>query len=233
MGGYKQMNDVMRTYLLTEEKIVEYLKSFGYPEERISMDWGNHHCSIDIIVFDESNILPIVVFEVKATKNKNAIESGVMNLRRAVRTFEIAATATCYLAFPSEKEPYFEIHNVSRIVYSEEKPDYNSILIDTDGDKLASYNTANAGSAGKILKQRNDQKKKKIDKLRIMCFVLAMFGMAIGALDYYQLYELSSLRLILFGAIVILLLVPYFSEVSIKDISLKRVKEEKEGNKDV
>ena len=28
MGGYKQMNDVMRTYLRTEEKIVEYLTKF-------------------------------------------------------------------------------------------------------------------------------------------------------------------------------------------------------------
>ena len=41
-------------------------------------------------------------------------------------------------------------------------------------------------------------------------------------LDAFNVYEITPLRLIVLGAVVIIVLLPFFSEISLKDITLKR-----------
>ena len=67
------------------------------------------------------------------------------------------------------------------------------------------------------------KKKKKFNCIQLICWIiipLAIIGMLI--LDGFGLYTFNTERLIIIGTCIFVMLIPFFKEITIKDVSLKK-----------
>lgn len=203
------------------ESIIESLKSIEYPDNCIAVEWGNRYLSVDIAVLAYDLVTPLALYELKTIKNGETIKRGIQYLRKAALTMDI--NVKCYLAFYKEVKPYYELYDVTSIVYSNEEIDPVSVLNSMAISEPLSYKTLQNGIDGKIKKKLKEKRQKRIDRIKPICWILIpIFIAAIVLLDAFQIYELTSLRLITFGGLIVIILIPFYNEISLKDFTLKR-----------
>lgn len=211
----------MELHRNTTEAFINYLKRHNYPEDSIVLEWGTKNCAFDIAIVASDLVTPIALFEIKGRKTKDTISHGISQLKRATQMLDISAS--CSLVFGIEKTPYFEVLEVSDIIYNDAPIDFNELLLDHPLGFPISYNNMTAGAATKAIIQKQEKKRRKIDKIKPFCWVIfPVIGVVLLGLDAFDIYKLTTLRLVLLGAIVLLVLVPFFSEITLKDFSFKR-----------
>ena len=67
------------------------------------------------------------------------------------------------------------------------------------------------------------RKKKKLNCIRLICWIILPIAIiTLLLLDALQLYIFNTERLIIIGACIFVVLIPFFKEITVKDISLKR-----------
>lgn len=202
------------------ESIVEYLRSKDYPEQCIALEWGGRHLFVDIAVLAHDLITPLALFEIKTVKRPDSILRGINFLKKAVSTIDI--NVKCYLAFGKDSEPYFELYDVTSVVYSTSTIDTTSVRNMKIVEPL-SYKTLQNGVDGRIKKSQHEKRQNRIDRIKPICWViLPLFIIVIVLLDAFKIYELTSLRLITFGGLIVIILIPFYNEVSLKEFTLKR-----------
>lgn len=76
-------------------------------------------------------------------------------------------------------------------------------------------------------KRRKTSKKKKADSMRFICWVVIPAVM-VGFLtaDAFGIYTFTRENLFVIGLCLVVILLPFFSEIKVKDISVKRNKSE-------
>lgn len=73
--------------------------------------------------------------------------------------------------------------------------------------------------------KRTSEKKRHIDYLKIACWVLVPIVLvALVVLDALDIYIFNTERLIVLGVGLLVILLPFFSEVTLKGLSVKRDK---------
>ena len=212
----------MELYKKTEELFVDYLKRHGYPEESISLEWGNTLCAIDIVVLASDLITPIAVYEFKGQKTLETVKRGIAQLKRAVQLFDI--TVTCSLVFGANSSAGFEVVDVTEYVYNNiETADLTEIMAPQPLKKPVSYQIMQASATNKAVSNRLKRKQKKVDRIKWLCWLLfPALAIVLLLLDAFGIYQITALRLSVIGAAVVIILIPFFSEISLKDVSLKR-----------
>ena len=67
------------------------------------------------------------------------------------------------------------------------------------------------------------QSKKQLSRIEIICWcIIPCIIILLLILEGFGLYSFTNERLIIIGACVIVILLPFFSEITIKNISLKK-----------
>ena len=67
------------------------------------------------------------------------------------------------------------------------------------------------------------KKKKKLSYIRFICWIIIpLFIMAALILDGLKIYIFNTNRLIALGACIVVILIPFFKEITFKNISLKK-----------
>ena len=206
----------------TTDAFIAYLKRHGYPEMSIATEWGTKQCMVDIAILADDGKTPVAIYEIKGKKSEKTLEQGIRQLTR-VRNM-LALSVPMSLVFGLECEPYFEVLDVSDIIYNAKVVDYDYLL--TENNLLQqpiSYKNIQLGVSEKKLLQKQEEHIKRIDKLKPLCWVIVPL-LAIGLLlaDATGKYVLTAERLIVFGTVLLVVLLPFFSEVTIKDFSFKR-----------
>jgi len=76
-------------------------------------------------------------------------------------------------------------------------------------------------------RRKSSKKRNKIDPMRLICWLVVPTAM-IAALtaDAIGLYEFTNENLIVISLSLVVILLPFFSEIKIKDLSVKRNKSE-------
>lgn len=203
------------------ESIIENLKSMDYPEKCIAVEWGNRYLSVDIAVLAYDLVTPLALYELKTIKSGETIKHGIQYLRKAALTMDI--NVKCYLAFCKDDKPYFELYDVTGIIYSNEEIDIVSVLKNMAISEPLLYKTLQNGIDGKIKKNLKEKRQKRIDRIKPVCWILIpLFIAAIVLLDAFKIYELTTIRLIAFGGLIVIILIPFYNEISLKDLTLKR-----------
>jgi len=203
------------------DSFINYLKLHGYPDECIALEWGDGRCAIDIAILAEDLVTPIAVYEVKVSKGRNSIQTGINQLKRAMQTFDIAVP--CNLVFGADNDVGFEVFDVSGAVLNNEEIDIQSMLKPQQPTKPISYKNIQAGTASKKISRAARKKQRRIDSLKPICWILfPLIAIALLVLDALGIYQLTSLRLLMLGSLVVIVLIPFFSEISLKDVTLKR-----------
>ena len=77
----------------------------------------------------------------------------------------------------------------------------------------------------RMKKQRKASRKKTIDSMRLICWFVLPTAMA-GFLtaDAFGIYTFTKENLLVIGLCLVVILLPFFSEIKVKDISVKRSK---------
>lgn len=211
----------MELHRNTTQVFIDYLKQHSYPVESIILEWGNKKCAFDIAIVAEDLVTPIALFEIKGHKTKETILRGIEQLKRATQMLDISVP--CSLVFGTNKPPYFEVFELSDIIYNNAPIDLDELLIEHPLSYPISYSNMVAGATTKVITQKQEKKRQKIDKIKPLCWWVFPFITAVLImLDAFNIYILTPLRLILLGATVIVILVPFFSEITLKDFSFKR-----------
>lgn len=221
MADYKKNTNPMEQFENIMDSFIDYLKQFGYPDERIALEWGDRKSAVDIAILADDLITPISFYEIKIRKNLTAVQTGVNQLKRVVQRADISVP--CYLVFRDSKEVGFEIIDVSDVVLNNDSPDIKEWMDHQKPTKPVSYHNIQAGAASKAISRAANKKQRKIDRFKFVCWlVIPLVAAVLLVVDACGIYEITILRLAVFGAVVIIVLLPFFSEISLKDVTLKR-----------
>lgn len=211
----------MELHRNTTEAFIDYLKKHNYPDNSIVLEWGNKYCSFDIAIMADDLVTPVALFEIKGRKTRETISRGIQQLKRATQMLDISVP--CSLVFGTNKPPYFEVFEISDAIYNDVTINHEELLYEHTSSYPVSYENMIGGATTKVLTQKQEKKRKKIDKMKPICwFVLPIIALFFQLLDAIGVYELTTPRLIFLGAVVILILLPFFSEITLKDFSFKR-----------
>lgn len=212
----------MELYKNTADNFIEYLVHHGYPQNSIVLEYATKNkLAVDVVVLADDLKTPIAAYEIKGKKNIHSFRRGIEHMKKVAETLPL--TVSMSLVFEIEQAPYFQVLDVSGIVYGNE--DYNTAdLLNTDKlYKPIAYKTINTSSETKKLLKKADKLQEKMDSLALICWLLILpISIILMVLDAFDVYSLNTERLILLGAIVIIFILPFYSEISIKDVYMKR-----------
>lgn len=78
------------------------------------------------------------------------------------------------------------------------------------------------------MKKALSKKKKNFNSIHIICWIaIPTVIIALLVLDGLKLYMFNTERLIIIGACIFVVLIPFFKEITIKDFSLKKGNDDK------
>lgn len=212
----------MELHKNTTNSFISYLKQHGYPEKSIATEWGTKYCMVDIAILADDRKTPVAIYEIKGKKSKATIEQGIRQLSRLRDMLKLSVPMS--LVFGLENKPYFEVLDVSDFIYNAKVVDYDYLLEENDFlQQPISYKNIQLGVSEKKLLQKQEDRIECFDKLKPLCWgLIPLIASALLYLDAIGKYVLTAERLIVLGTVLIVVLLPFFSEISIKDFSFKR-----------
>lgn len=216
----------MELHKKTTGEFIKYLERHGYPSDRIVPEWGTENCVIDIAVIADDYTTPVAIFEVKGKKTPQSVKMGISQLKRMRNMLDM--TVSHSLVFACDTDPFFEVVDVSDMVYNDDgNNDIKHILESTpEAPHFLSYKNIKAGVTAKMVLQEQKKKQTRIDRLKPICwFVVPPVSIILIILDACGVYSFTSERLLFIGGTVVLFLLPFFSEITLKGFALKRNKE--------
>ncbi len=203
----------------------------GYPASRIAKDFGKiPYGIVDFAIVDVDYKTPIAFYEVKSKSGAiGGFEKLILFFRKLCNFYGI--TISCYLVYLDTNKENFSVIDLTKYVCGEKLPRDFEILFNEACD-LPNYRYDGSGEVKKAIR-RAEAKQQRIDKIKPICwFMFPLIGIALLVLDAIGIYSFTPMRLIVIGAIMLIILLPFFSEISIKDISLKRNKDKRDNDED-
>ncbi len=223
---------------LYEFSFFRYMEDNGYPAELMLTNFkmlSKHH--VDLAVFAEDSVTPIAFFEIKKdTLPLRSFQLTISEYKKICSRLEVSIP--CYIAI-CPAEVGWQIYDISSFVYGGDTP-ITMEAIKAQKTDLPPYASLTKGSkAKKEIKKRAD-KKRRIDLMMIFCWgIIPAIALTAMILDANYIYTFNPYRIIVLGVIVLVALLPFFSEISFKDFKVKRYRkkysdndEESEGNEE-
>lgn len=201
--------------------VVEKLKQFGYPDDAIATDWKNGNHRIDIIVFDNVTNIPVMIVECKHIDNVCNLESVKNQLRMYSDSLDYPVRT--YAAISTKKD------DLQFYDFTERLKDPTIPISQCGPTSIPTYETIKTGAKSKFIDSQKKKKRKYITGLRIVCWgIIPALTVGLGVLDAIDLYPLTTERLILLGILLLALLLPFFGEVKVGELTLSHKQEGEE-----
>lgn len=214
----------MELHKNTTNAFINYLVRHGYPKDSIVTEWGDKNHAVDIAILDNSRTYPVAIYEIKEVKSVLSFRNGMSQLKRFQDYLGVPVKAG--LVFAKEGLPYFEFMDVNEYILTP-IPTLASKIMEDFHNFLAtepiSYNNLASSVEPKYLKKEKDDRKETLDKFKIICWFFVcpiIFGLLM--LEGFALYRFTTERLIAMGVFIIIVLLPFFSEIKFRDFILKR-----------
>ena len=225
------MANIQRELFEYEKIIFDELCAKGYPKESIVLEGKlDARRFVDFLITDVDTGLPVMMIEVKtcSDRTQNAVVEMAYNNLKAYyiqSKSPIKAVAAIFSRLGDEK--LLEFIDFTEAV----KEDNFSRLVRPYS--LPSYEVLTIGARQKAINKQKEDQEKKIAALKWLCWlILPAVCLALVLLDAFEVYTLSSLRLITIGAGAAVSLIPCFKEIKIGEITLKNIIEkQKEESK--
>lgn len=204
-----------------EKLVIEELKKNGYPTGAIVPEWKSKNARIDIVVVDQNTQIPLLLIECKTMSNSGGEETIINQLKLYMDTLDYPVKA--FAAFPGANGgvAFYDLT---------QKMSDNTIPISECGPiNLPSYEEIRTGAESKYINAQKKQKRRYINGLKLFCWgIIPALIIALFILDALSLYHLTTERLILFGILALSLLLPFFGEIKVGEITLSNKKKDEE-----
>ncbi|MBQ7384105.1 MAG: hypothetical protein IJV72_04865 [Clostridia bacterium] len=214
---------------LYELSFYKYMEGIGYPAELMLQNFktlSRHH--IDLAVFAEDAVTPVAFFEIKSGKLPlQSFLFTVNEYKKICARSEVAVP--CYIAVCPE-EAGWEIYDISSFVYGDAP-------ITMEAIKAQKINPPPYEVLAKQIKTKKAIKKcadkqKRITLMMIFCWgIIPAIALIAMILDANYIYTFNTYRLIALGVVILVALLPFFSEISFKDFHAKVNKDGKKDDK--
>ncbi len=218
-----------QTYEQITERLIAKITEAGVPKNCIICEFGNKNLRADIAIMAENYQTPVAIFEIKVGDKKQLFNSGIHNLKRIVSTLKI--TVKCYLVCAKDTGD-IEIFDVGNIVYGQDNINLGNLDV-YKITKLPAFSILQSN-----LPEKNDAmieaRKQEYEKiLRKLCFwYIPAYCIIFLILDAFDIFRLTYERLIVHGAIIVITILPFVSELSMAGLRLKLREPEKEKKND-
>lgn len=137
----------MELYKNTANEFVNYLIRHGYPEDCIVFEWGTKKCAVDVVIVADDLKTPIAAFEIKGVKSNQTITNGISQMKRAAELLSLSVPMS--LVFGTNQKPFFQIVDISDIVYREEEMTVEEIMSTEESSTPIAYKFINSSALGK------------------------------------------------------------------------------------
>ena len=137
------------------------------------------------------------------------------------------------IVFSIDKEPYIEIFDVTDYVIDSRTSIYSLSDLDKfdEIEILPDYSVISSQGVMKSENARTSQRIKRLSKFNFVCwFIFPPFSIILLILDRFDLFELTTGRLIVLGALSVSIILPFFSDIKVGNLSLKREKSKEDEN---
>ena len=205
-----------------ERLVIEELKRAGYPLETIVQEWKNNNTIIDLVIMDRDTQISLMLIECRMVPNFHSVEAVANKLKRYMDTLDYPVRA--YAAF------YGTNHKVEFYDFTPKINDSKVPISECGPTNLPPYDEIRTGAESKYINAQKKQKQRYINGLKIFCWaIIPILVIALFILDAFALYPLTTERLILLGILILSLLLPFFGEIKVGEVTLsnKRKDEEK------
>ena len=203
----------------TANAFINYLIKHGYPKESIVTEWGYENHRIDIAILDQRLETPVAIYEIKGNKNSNSFRQGLNQLNRFMKFLKYPVEVG--LVFPKPTSPYFEFVNLSGKLDELEIKDLNVEDLDLDVAPI-SYDNLKNSIEPKLRNRIKQKKEKKLDVFNYLCWILAIITSIFLGLESFNLITITHERMIIYGVIFFLIILPFYGEFKFGDLALKR-----------
>ena len=213
----------MELHKNTTNAFIDYLKKHGYPEDSIITEWGDNKHQIDIAILDEDINYPVAIYEIEGKRNMNSLIQGLAQLKK-IQSF-IGYPVETGLVFSTDTEPYFEVFKTNDYLeIKEEKEIINRFFHGTvnKDDKPIDYKIISNSAEPKINKTLSTRKNRYLDWYKFISWFFCSVLIVLLIIENLGYINFTIERLIVMGVIIVVALIPFFSEIKIGDVSLKR-----------
>lgn len=203
-----------------ELSVVNKLIDAGYPKDAIVTDWRCKNHRIDIVVFDESTKIPLMFIECRTARGQYNYDALVNNLRNYNKCFDCPVRV--FVAFVGNTGIEFydftdNVNDSSRLSY-----DFKPVAI-------PNYDSLRIGAESKYVNAQKEKRKTYINGLKIICWlIIPALVITFFLLDAFTSYHLTTERLILLGGLLLSILLPFFGEIKVGDITLSNMRKNKD-----
>ena len=220
------MNKHNRELFEYEKVVMDELLSYGYPEESIVLEGKlDARRYVDFIVVDISTGLPLMMIELKACSERTYTSIRQLAFSALKNNYEKCSSPIKAIAAIMDKE----VGTLEFIDFTEAIKDNNFERAINDY-KLPSYEILTIGARQKAITKQKEEQKKKIAALKWLCWgVFPLIFLSLILLDYFDIYNLSTLRLTAIGVGAAVTLIPCFKEIKIGEITLKNIIEKEDS----
>ena len=206
-----------------QEFLIKKLREDGYPADSIIPEYRIDEYRADIVVLDNDSDIPVLVIECKMVHNNHSVDAAVGQLRRAYDRFDYPVR-TYAAVFKGGQN--FDLYDFTRKIKDNSIPIEKCLL-----SEFPPYEVLKKEKKSKLVAAQKKRRKLYINGLRILCWgIIPLIMIVIGVLDAMSLYTLSTERLILIGILILSLVVPFFGQIKLGDITLSH-KDHKSNNK--
>ena len=202
--------------------VIEELKRIGYPSETIVPDWKNKNNRIDIVVMDQDTQIPLMIVECRSVAYSHSMDAAADQLRRYVDSLDYPVKA--YAAFVERNSTVVEYYD-----FTPKMNDFKVPISECGPTNLPPYEEIRTGAESKYISVQKKQKRRYINGLKIFCWgIIPVLIVVLFILDAFALYPLTTERLILLGISILSLLLPFFGEIKVGEVTLSNKKKDEE-----
>lgn len=203
-----------------ESFVISKLIDAGYPQDAITTDWQSKSSRIDIVVLDVETKIPLMIIECKSSIGQYNYDSLVNRLRKCSNSFDCPVRT--FVAFDGRED--IEFYDFTDDVNSS-----SQLTSDFKPVPIPNYDSLRIGIESKYINAQKKKRKKYINGLKIVCWlIIPPLVFVFFILDAKSVYPLTTERLILFGGLLLSILLPFFGEIKVGDITLSNKKKNKD-----
>lgn len=207
-----------------EWNVVDTLIQLGYPSDSIATEWRSKTHIYDIVVLDSETHLPLMVIECKHNISKTSINNAFEQLSRIRNDFDypVRLCAAIY-----RDELGFDFYDFTN------KINHNDNSLEgISTTEVPAYRLLKVGARSKQEKVNKAKRKRYINGLKIVCWlIIPALIIASLYLDIKGIYPYTTERIIIYGFLLLSILIPFFGEIRIGEITFipsKRTKKEEQ-----
>ena len=222
------MPKIERNLVESENLVLQALIEIGYPRNSILLEGQlDSRRYVDFIVVDMVSNLPLMFIEVKSCSErtrKYVEEKAFETLKRYYTTSNMPVKAVAAL-FDRDKGEIEFIDFTEAI----KENDYKKLI---GNYKLPTYDTLSVGAQRKSIKQKEEKQTRSINVLKVLSWIIIpIICLGFLLLDAFEVYAFTTLRLIVIGVCIAIVLLPCFKEIKIGEVLLKKeIEKEKSEN---